>query len=89
MTGPDGREWTDEALKTTPVGSQRHASDRMGDRVASQASTDCSPGRRAAAWHTYIVSLLPHPAHVAVPTPDREQVLMAQFRRAMRLARAK
>ena len=56
-------------------------------RAKELAETDCSPATRAAAWNTYVVSLTPYPAHIALPGPSVARRLQRLFCEAMRLQR--
>ena len=54
-------------------------------RAAALAVTTCSQGRRAAAWNSYMISLIPYPTHTAVPGPIDLRSLTQQVSIAMRL----
>ena len=60
---------------------------KASSRASVLAATDCSPALRAAAWNTYIVSVIPYPAHVAMPGQRVVSRLQALFCEAMRLQR--
>ena len=62
------RRWDPTPLRRIRIGTWARARTRMHDRAAALAATTCSQGRRAMAWNTYIVPLVPYPAHVTLPT---------------------
>ena len=56
----------------------------MHDKAATLAATTCSQSRRAAAWNTYIASLVSYPAHVALPTPVQARDMRRDLSVALR-----
>ena len=57
----------------------------MRDRAAALSSCQCSAGRRAAAWNTDLVSLVPYPAHIAAPDATIRGSMLGALRTALRL----
>ena len=61
-------QWTTGGASAIATGTWQRARDRAADRAQALATCIASPGRRAAAWNTYIASLLPYPTHIAMPS---------------------
>ena len=75
--------WSVAAASTVCTGTWKKAIGKLRERSAALAATTCSQGRRAAAWNSYMVSLVPYPSHTAVPGRLEERALTQQFSLAM------
>ena len=73
------------AAAAVRTGTWKKASDKLATRATALAVTTCSQGRRAAAWNTYMISLIPYPTHTACPGPIELRHLTRHFSIAMRL----
>eukprot|EP00959_Pyramimonas_sp_CCMP1952_P404796 8483570-Pyramimonas_sp.AAC.1 len=60
----------------------------MRDRAMALHLAKMSPSRTAAAWNSYLVSLVPYAAHYSPPDVVQERVLRVQLRTALGLAGA-
>ena len=61
----------------------------MHDRAMALAATTCSQGRRAMAWNTYVVPLVPYPAHVSLPTQVQTRDMRQDLSVALRHAQSR
>ena len=82
--GGSGR-WDQPALTGIARDTWERARSRLAGRARALAACTCSPGRRAAAWNTYIVTLVPYPAHVALPDAGTVRALWTCYRAALRM----
>ena len=78
-------QWTPGAAAAIRTGTWQRACSRAADRARALASCVASPGRRAAAWNTYIASLLPYPSHVAMPSTAVTHAFASALRSALRV----
>ena len=68
------------------TGTWGKAMREMASRARTIDNIHASPGRRAAIWNAYVASLVPYPAHVAVPDRPIEVLMTSHFRLAVGLA---
>ena len=89
VAGPTGgrpaQRWTPGAHKAVCVGTWQRARLRARDRAGALSTCVASAGRRAAAWNTYIASLIPYPTHIAMPNAATTRCFRAALRAALRL----
>ena len=82
VMGPTGGAciggWDLRALTGIARDTWERARTRLAGRSRALVACTCSPGRRAAAWNTYIVTLVPYPAHVALPDAGTVRVVTAR-----------
>ena len=81
-----GLTMSTECLNMLRQGTWGKAMTKLRTRAASAVQTHASPGRRAAIWNTYMISLIPYPAQIIAPDRPLEDALKAQFRVALGLA---
>ena len=62
MTQPN--PWTPALLAAVRNGTWNKPLDKMDLRTGILSTLTCSAGRRAAAWNTYMASLVPYPAQI-------------------------
>ena len=88
VAGPGGgaswERWTSGAYTTIQIGTWRRAMQKMRMRAEAACLCQCSPGRRAGMWNTYLVSLIPYPTHVSPPSQQQQDAMIEQQRRTMR-----
>ena len=77
---------TAEQVDTLISGTWGKAMGKMRTRSLTLYDAHASPGRRAAAWNAYIVSLIPYPAHYVPPSATLERAMKSHFRTAVGLA---
>ena len=78
------RRWCRDSLRRVRIGTWKRARDRAHDKAVTLAAATCPQSRRATAWNTYIVSLFPYLAHVALPTMVQEHATRRDLSPALR-----
>ena len=85
--GPHRIMWHPEQLAAGQQATWQRALRRMAERTVSVGVTTASPGRRADVWNTYIVTLVPYPAHSYAPTAQQSSAMQRHLASAMRMGR--